>query len=391
MRLTRLTRSISGRLKHLSLPLNALAITALAFALSYFIKYDLGSISAFAPMEKATDFDLTDVYNTVADRRAGRTLSDDIVIVSIDSCSREGIMEVVDYLDYLNPAAIGLDVFFNYPAEGDADLIESLTQCDNIVFPVGLRWNGDETDIFGSYFYDEVPIGHRGVVNLAVNSHLSVVRDFQPEYIVGKDTLRSLSAELAKVADPMAYERLKARGGKAEVINYPSWEFEIIPAGDLTGGGTSFDEVRQIIDGKVVLIGSIFDPSDFHLTPIDERMPGLLIHARALQTILDSCYVDETSDFLSWLMAALLSFSFILLVLVIKEYIPFEGLVVRVAQFLLIYLFLVVGCNVFARHGGYLNFGPTLLMIGLGMLAKDIWLGLVDFVKDVLRRKNSKV
>lgn len=95
---------------------------------------------------------MTDVYNTVADRRASRTLSDDIVIVSIDGCSREDIMEVVDYVDYLNPSAIGLDVFFNYPAEGDAGLIESLTQCDNLVFPVGLRRIGDEAAIFGSYF-----------------------------------------------------------------------------------------------------------------------------------------------------------------------------------------------------------------------------------------------
>lgn len=380
-----------GRLKRLSLPLNALAITAIAFGLSYFIKYDLGSISAFAPMEKATDFDLTDVYNTVADRRASRTLSDDIVIVSIDGCSREDIMEVVDYVDYLNPSAIGLDVFFNYPAEGDAGLIESLTQCDNLVFPVGLRRIGDEAAIFGSYFYDNTSIGHRGVVNLSVDSHLSVVRNFQSEYIVGRDTLRSFCAELAKVADPKAYSRLKVRGGKSEVINYPSWEFEFIPAKDLTRGGIPFEEARQSVEGKVVLIGSVSDPSDFHLTPIDERMPGLLIHARALQTILDSCYVDETSDFLSWVMATLLSFAFILLVLVIKEYVPFEGLVVRAAQFILIYLFLVLGCNAFARHGNYLNFGPTLLMIGLGMLANDIWLGLVDFVKNIQNRKKRKV
>ena len=30
-------------------------------------------------------------------------------------------------------------------------------------------------------------------------------------------------------------------------------------------------------------------------------------------------------------------------------------------------------------------------MIGLGMLAKDIWLGLVDFVKDIQNRKKRKV
>ena len=128
MRLSRFKQIIFNLFKRLRLPLNALVITAIAFGLSHWIAYDLTSISAFAPMEKTLDFDFTDVYNTVAEQRAKRTLSDDIVIVSIDGCSREGITEALDYVDYLNPAAIGLDVFFNYPAATDPELITSLTQ-----------------------------------------------------------------------------------------------------------------------------------------------------------------------------------------------------------------------------------------------------------------------
>ena len=389
MRLSRFKQIIFNLFKRLRLPLNALVITAIAFGLSHWIAYDLTSISAFAPMEKTLDFDFTDVYNTVAEQRAKRTLSDDIVIVSIDGCSREGITEALDYVDYLNPAAIGLDVFFNYPAATDLELISSLTQCPNLVFPVGLQMINGHASIFGSYFYDDISIEHKGVVNLSANSVRNVIRDFEPEYIVGNDTIRSFSAELARVAAPEKFEALMARGRSKETINYPSWEFEIIPAVALSNGDITLEEVRQSIEGKVVLIGNIFDQSDFHLTPIDEGMAGLLIHARALQTILDSCYIEETSEAISWVMAIALSFIFILLVLVIKKRCAFEGCFVRFLQLALMYAFLALGCNVFAHRGDYLNFAPTLLMFGLGMFAMDIWLGFLKAVK-IHIHKNRK-
>lgn len=381
MRLSRFKQIIFNLFKRLRLPLNALVITAIAFGLSHCIAYDLTSISAFAPMEKTMDFDLTDVYSTVADQRAKRTLSDDIVIVSIDGCSREGITEAIDYVDYLNPAAIGLDVFFNYPAAMDSELISSLTQNPNIVLPVALQLVEGQASIFGSYFYDDISIAHKGVVNLSANSVRNVIRDFEPEYVVGGDTIRSFAAEIAKVAAPEKYEALMARGRSKETINYPSWEFEIIPADDLSNGDIPLEEARQSIEDKVVLIGNIFDQSDFHLTPIDEGMAGLLIHARALQTILDSCYIEEMSEKASWVMAMILSFIFILLVLIIKKRCAFEGCFVRFLQLALMYVFLVLGCKVFDHRGAYLNFAPTLLMFGLGMLAMDIWLGILKVVK----------
>lgn len=389
MRQSRFKQIIFNLFKRLRLPLNALVITTIAFGLSHWMAYDLTSISAFAPMEKTLDFDFTDVYNTVADQRAKRTLSDDIVIVSIDGCSREGITEAIDYVDYLNPAAIGLDVFFNYPAAMDSELISSLTQNPNIVLPVALQLVEGQASIFGSYFYDDISIAHKGVVNLSANSVRNVIRDFGPEYVVGGDTIRSFAAEIAKVAAPEKYEALMARGRSKETINYPSWEFEIIPADDLSNGDIPLEDAQQSIEGKVVLIGNIFDQSDFHLTPIDEGMAGLLIHARALQTILDSCYIEETSETLSWGMAMVLSFIFILLVLVIKKRCAFEGCFVRFLQLVLMYAFLVMGCNVFAHRGDYLNFAPTLLMFGLGMLAMDIWLGLLKAVK-IHIHKNRK-
>lgn len=88
-------------------------------------------------------------------------------------------------------------------------------------------------------------------------------------------------------------------------------------------------------------------------------------------------------------MAIALSFIFILLVLVIKKRCAFEGCFVRFLQLALMYAFLVLGCNVFAHRGDYLNFAPTLLMLGLGMLAMDIWLGLLKAVK-IHIHKNRK-
>lgn len=87
------------------------------------------------------------------------------------------------------------------------------------------------------------------------------------------------------------------------------------------------------------------------------------------------------SEKASWVMAMILSFIFILLVLIIKKRCAFEGCFVRFLQLALMYVFLVLGCKVFDHRGAYLNFAPTLLMFGLGMLAMDIWLGILKVVK----------
>lgn len=374
-------------LKKRSLILDALVITGIAFGLSYFVQYDLTSISAFAPMKKATDFRLTDVYNAVADRRAERALSDDVIIVSIDGCSRESIAEVLDFVDYLNPAAIGLDVFFSHSSGTDEDLLSSLSQCSRLVFPVGLQLVDGHPEVLGSYFYDEIYIEHKGVVNLSANSVRNVIRDFETEFMVGNDTLRSFATELARIAAPDKYAALMSRGQDKVVINYPSWEFDIISTAELLDGGISIDEAREIMEGKVVLVGNVYDPSDFHLTPIDADMAGLLIHARALQTILDSCYVGETANTWSWAIAMVLSFAFVLLVLRLKRGVVFSGCLIRILQVFSIYLFLVIGCNMFIHSGEYINFAPTLLMFGLGLLAMDIWLGAVEVVRRIMNKK----
>ena len=108
---------------------------AMAYVISHFLIYDISSISYFKPMEKTKELAITDFYQIVSNRKNVKPLEQNIAIVSIDSCGRREIAQLLEAIDFCNPAAVGLDVFFNYPSADDSLLISAIEECNNIVLP----------------------------------------------------------------------------------------------------------------------------------------------------------------------------------------------------------------------------------------------------------------
>ena len=92
-------------------------ITLLAILMTRFVIYDFTELSAFMPMEKATDFEMSDLYNAVEENKAEHHLSQDVCVISLDNCSREGVLDVVNMVSAYGPAAIGLDIVFPWPEQ----------------------------------------------------------------------------------------------------------------------------------------------------------------------------------------------------------------------------------------------------------------------------------
>ena len=63
------------------------------------------------------------------------------------------------------------------------------------------------------------------------------------------------------------------------------------------------------------------------------------------------------------------------------------NLVMRVLQVLCLYVFFALGCKAFISRLHYIDFAPTLLMIGLGMFAYDLWVGLIALFNLVFKKK----
>lgn len=357
-------RTIIGRC------LKAAGITALAFVLSMLLIAPFSfSANSLISAPDRNDFNVTDFYTMIADRRPVRQLSDDIVIVNIDTCDRADIASILRKVSLLEPRAVGLDVVFGEPREGDEELIAAARECPNLVAgnaitPVGKRFELEKD----AWFPDSVA-GYAlpGIVNIPARYAYSNIREFTVSFpLTSGDSVPGFVTAIASVADPAAAAELKARGKHLESINYPSHEFTVVEPDEIA------DRADDMI-GKIILIGAVTDPSDLHATPVNGRMCGIEIHARALQTILDRAWLDTLPSSANWAIALALCFLIVLISGMINP--GYKGVLMRVLQVGILYLILRVGYWLFIDHGIVVDCSYTLLTLTFGLFAADLWNG----------------
>lgn len=348
--------------------LHTMGIVLLTIGLYQWGRYNLAGMPNLTPT--TATFSITDFYNAVANHRPITERDSVIVIVSVDSCSRQQIAQALSDIDFCRPAAMGLDVFFGHPTGNDSELVEAILNCENLILPVMLDYDfehGYVTGCYGSFFQDTVKGKPVGAVNLAGSSSLSVIRQFTPNFTTNKkDTIRSFAAALAAKGRPESYKRLTARGNNLEYINYPSRQFDIIPAAEVL-------QNAEELENKIVIVGNVEDITDVHLTPIDIQMSGTLVHAYILSTILSGHYIEKSSNFSRWIWAIIAAIILVWFrVLYTFKANAYSKLIIRILQFLLIWLCAYFGYKTFINKGIYWDFSLA-LMIGLSMLVADIW------------------
>lgn len=360
---------------------HAIGITLLAIVLARFIGYDLMSLLSFTPKNKAADFQFSDVYQSVAERKAVHQLSKDITIVSIDGYGRTEVLDAINIISECEPTAIGIDVFFQNPETDNTMLLTTLSSVPNIVCAAKFEKDDGKTTyhhVRQSFFEEDIAV-RWGYVNLNASSMRDVIREFMPFVLTSTgDTLLSMPAQLAKLTNPIQYETLIARGGKLEPIAFENIEFSIVPIQDILSGEADI----SLLKNKVVLMGDTNNITDLHMTPLHQPMAGVKFHAYALHTILSGNYIESSPEWFNWLFAIVLGLLFTICNLLSKYR---RGYWVRIVQFITMYILLVLGCKYFTIYHTYIDFSLAILLIGFGAVAFDIWFGvyvLYNFVKN---------
>lgn len=366
-------------------------ITLLAILMTRFVIYDFSSLSAFMPIEKATDFEMSDLYNAVEENKAEHHLSQDVCVISVDNCNREGVLDVVNMVSAYGPAAIGLDIVFSWPEQDNTYLLTTLSETPDLVCVNKVQPTEDDVtryEIVPASFYESLISPRYGHAKLVAHSTRAVVRRFYSYVLTAEgDTLLSLPAALAKTARPECYEDLLRRNTQEEIIDYTSREIPVYTAEDLLEG--RMDE--EALGGKVVLLGDVNNMQDSYLTPLNGSVAGVMIHACATQTILSGSYINITPPWINWCMGILLSIILAALLMEARNRMSNVGnMFIRLAQVAIMYQIVVFGCKYYAEHHMYLDFSPSLLMIGLSALAFDIWFGLYGIVKFVQHKISKK-
>lgn len=341
----------------------AVAATVIGLLLSTLVIRGVLSFMAYLNADRG-DFEYTDIYERVAERRSVAVLSDEVVIVSVDGCSRSEIADVIDAVSFMSPSAVGLDLFFTYPSEDGSDVASALSSCDNVVLPVAVG-------ISDSYsFFDGDFEAEYAAVNMLTSSKQEVVREYST--LFRSDTAACPSMAYALVSKA-GYDVSKPNS-RAKKIWYPSVEFDVIGADEIVGAdGFPYLEASDRIEGKIVLLGVVNDLSDVFRTPVDDQMPGVLIHAHIIDTIINGRDVKAVSGFWNLFIAFVVCVLFLRLAISMKEWLDDIGdMMMSLAQLLLIYLFLVLGANLYVRHMFYVDFSVTVVILGLSMPVMNV-------------------
>ena len=260
-----------------------------------------------------------------------------------------------------------MDIHFEEPTEDDSRLLGALQSVPNLVLPLGLASEGDRFRIDDKpFFYGQIPDVTYGAINVPTATTKSSIREYAVNFPMEKGSLPSFVTALANKYDQEAVSELMSRGNKVETTAYHSREYRIYGLEEMA------DRAEEFTD-KVVLVGSMSDASDMHPTPINSYVPGLMIHANALSTLLDREWYRSLPRYADYVLAFAICFLIVLATVGIKGGI--RGFIVRILQIVLAYCAVRVGYSLFVDKHIVCNFSHTLLMIAFGLFAVDIWNG----------------
>lgn len=349
-------------------------------------------LSLFSPLEGDSDFQLSDLYTKVADRRPVSQCSDDVVVVATDGCRRSDIVDLIAALETFSPAAIGVDVNFRYPSEDDTRMIEVFDACENLTLPLILSQDSDgETfqvdENENSFLISWLDSERFSVVNLERYTMWGSVRTFRPTYSTPEGVIPGFALRLAFLADPEKAEAFTSRKHDSEYINYPSRTFEVLEPGDIINEDGSLDDgVKNSICGRVVLLGDLDNSKDVFPVPHKEMMPGVMIHAHCVDTILAGRGIDSMPMWLNIVLSVILCFVFALLHLSVERRLD-NGVdfVMRVFQILLMFALYWLGCVLYIRNY-YVDMSLVLLMVVTSALSMDICSGVAQILSQIINR-----
>ncbi len=284
----------------------------------------------------------------------GRELSDEIIIVAIDDKStatpengglngfsswpRSYYADVLDTIETGNPSSVFFDVLFNVESNGvksdellsiaqestdsmgfaetimsysktphpyDLEFAEALSKYENdylIKSAAGeLTWNGSvfeaEAEITPLPMYvKETKLAFYNLIDTEDGENQNIIFSIPTAFSLDGEVQEHADLQLVRshLGEDVDLD-IPTENGQM-LVNYaaPSYSYPMVSFSDVYYGQVD----SSIFEGKIVLIGAtaaVFQDRQF--TPIDlnSPMPGIEIHANAIQTILDEEYLEYQS------------------------------------------------------------------------------------------------
>ena len=359
----------------------------------YFIS-STGSLSFFSILDESGDVPMSDMYLFVNARRGPARLEPNITFVNIDACKdRSEIARVIEQVIALNPKVIGLDVFFRNrkdPRE-DAILEKVIQESENLVVSCILdsenQVDNDTFHLVHRYFFADREDQNltEGFINLDSDG-FSTVQTFTPRLFLkhdeSLDTIYCFAAQIVRLYDETAFQKLLQRTGNLELIHFQPIRFHEIDKSEI-------DDNTELITGKIVLIGTLSE--DLHKTPVRPQMHGIEIHAHVISTIVDEKYIDRIDNAWTRLMNILLCFLFTLFCcFATLRFKRGVSILIKLVQVGMLFLAFFIGYYLFNQYSIDMTYTRSIIVMGVVILIVDIYcVCIFEGQKYILMLKNK--
>ena len=298
----------------------------IAFKVVGFIAYiTYEPLKLFHFEELATDdINFNDIYYSTNKNKNSHNEEKDVVLINTgsipkDTAFRKNLAFLINKVADYHPKIIGLDFYFDHATEHDSLLQQIITK-DNVV--IAIDGKGNHKNIFTS--------SKTGVINFPIKTGETVREYYNYMKIAGNNT-PSFANVLSGVEkeDSVAYLKYctDSKGfynifKKSNIQNFPAIEAIAI----LNSMDTAL--FREYIKNKIVIISHLgadnmeneFDVEDKHKVPTDTSlfnrnltMPGAVIHANAIQMLINKDEMFVVEGWFCELITSLILFGYLFL------------------------------------------------------------------------------
>ena len=276
-----------------------IAVCISTFALFWLLKVVTFNLDILNPVAEALDkFSTSDIFFDIQYSESEHKSSDLITIVDMTELhSRGDIAMMLEEINLNDPLLVGVDLIFEGvkdDSSGNAMLEMAVAQLSDVaVFSNKLIDYDPQHDAFigsvGSYFAQDMGVTE-AYTNLKSNMSGEIVREFTTKQLCGESQVLSFPARLAAQFDDSLYESQN----RDLLIDYSNVSFPVV----------RWDEIAEnsdLIEGHIVLVGTMTEERDMHMTPVG-KMPGLKVQAYSLLTLLEHKNITELPQWLTLLL-----------------------------------------------------------------------------------------
>ena len=362
--------------------LDAVVGTVLTLFFTWLAIHSSFTGNLFNTLADVDSSELIDLY-TSSSHRTGVPKYSNITVMPTDGCSRQEVTTALELLSEMESQAIGLDVTFPYYADGDEMLMEAIMSNGNLVMATCPSPN----TYFESILREEgVTFGS---VVLDVNSRHDIVRSFAPATYTKTDTTWSFEIQLARMAGANVAKFYPY--DEHAYILYSNLMIDTLSCKTLINPQADLTSIAEQLKGQIILIGDVNNPMDQFRTPVDADMPGVMVHAYALDTLLRGQTIEVSPNWVIWLTTFVVCVFFAFFILFCKWGLDdAEGLALRLTQLLLMLLVVAIpGVLLFHLCHLYFNFTTTFVALAIQAFIIDIWVGIVAIAKHLRRMRVS--